>query len=58
MIGILAKFFVEYISSSESRPLRRGLNQRAFVLTWLGLIAFVATFSVLLFYLTVKMYTF
>jgi hypothetical protein len=58
MIGFLAKFFRGlslFVGITAPPP---GRNETAFVLIWLGMIAFVAAFSVLLFYLIVKMYAF
>jgi hypothetical protein len=58
MIGILAKFFRGVHLFVGITPPPPGHNEPAFVLTWLGMIAFFAAFSMLLFYLLVKMHTF
>jgi hypothetical protein len=56
MIKSLAKFFrgLHLIFGVSASP--PGQNGRAFVLTWLGILAFLVAFGVLLFYLASYLY--
>lgn len=56
MIKLLAKFFrgVHFIIGVSAPP--PGQNERSFVLMWLGILAFLATFGALLTYLVPYLY--
>jgi hypothetical protein len=56
MIKLLAKFFrgVHLVIGVSAPP--PGQNERSFVLIWLGILAFLAAFGVLLAYLVPYMY--
>jgi len=58
MISLLAKFFRGLHMFVGITPPPEGHDERTFVLVWLGMIAFVFGFGVLLFFLIAKTYTF
>ena len=55
---MLAKFFRGLHLFVGITPPPQGHNERTFVLVWLGMIAFVLAFGVLLFFIIAKTYTF
>ena len=58
MVPLLAKFFRALHLFVGITPPPEGHNERTFVLIWLGMIALVVGFGVLLFLLIAKTYTF